>query len=243
MDKATELAVVRRTYAKHVLAEARVEDPRIEAAFATVPREDFLGSGPWLIPRWLIGPVHTPTPDPIYLYSDKVVQIIPERHLNNGLPSAHAKWIAAARPAVGEHVVHIGTGTGYYIAILAHLVGPAGSVTGIEIDPLLAARAQANFRSCQMCVSSTHARARAIYGRRRLWQKHSRKVDGKRSRASIEAILCQKSDAGSVLGIGALHINSAQICNCRDRSSLPDPLSLSGVAPASWVEMRLADQC
>ena len=117
MDKATELAIVRRTYAKHVLAEAQVEDLRIEAAFATVPREDFLGSGPWLMPRWLIGPVHTPTPDPIYLYSDKVVQIVPERHLNNGLPSAHAKWIAAARPAEGEHVVHIGTGTGYYTAI------------------------------------------------------------------------------------------------------------------------------
>ena len=147
MDKATELAIVRRTYAKHVLAEAQVEDLRIEAAFATVPREDFLGSGPWLMPRWLIGPVHTPTPDPIYLYSDKVVQIVPERHLNNGLPSAHAKWIAAARPAEGEHVVHIGTGTGYYTAILAHLVGPAGSVTGIEIDQGLAARAQANLCS------------------------------------------------------------------------------------------------
>jgi protein-L-isoaspartate O-methyltransferase len=47
MGKATELAVVRRTYAKHVLAEAQVEDPRIEAAFAAIPREDFL----WLIPK------------------------------------------------------------------------------------------------------------------------------------------------------------------------------------------------
>ena len=156
MDKATELAIVRRTYAKQVLAEAQVEDPRIEAAFATVPREDFLGTGPWSIPRWLIGPVHTPTPDPIYLYSDKVVQIVPERHLNNGLPSAHAKWIAAARPVDGEHVVHIGTGTGYYTAILAHLVGPAGSVTGIEIDPGLAARAQANLYS--------HPNVRVIHG-------------------------------------------------------------------------------
>jgi hypothetical protein len=57
MDKATELAIVRRAYAKQVLAEAQVSDSRIEAAFATVPREDFLGPGPWLIPRWLVGPV------------------------------------------------------------------------------------------------------------------------------------------------------------------------------------------
>jgi len=48
-----------------------------------------------------------------------------------------------ARPAAGEHVVHVGTGTGYYTAILAHLVGPTGRVTGIEYDRNLAARARA----------------------------------------------------------------------------------------------------
>jgi len=148
MDKATELAVVRRAYAKHVLAEAQIVDPRIEAAFATVPREDFLGPGPWLIPRWLVGPAPTPTADPVYLYVDSLVQIIPERHLNNGVPSAHARWIGAARPVEGNYVVHVGTGTGYYTAILAHLVGSAGKVTGIEFDPVLAARAQANLSSC-----------------------------------------------------------------------------------------------
>jgi protein-L-isoaspartate(D-aspartate) O-methyltransferase len=41
-------------------------------------------------------------------------------------------------------VVHIGTGTGYYTAILAHLVGPSGRVIGIEFDAELAARAKAN---------------------------------------------------------------------------------------------------
>ena len=52
--------------------------------------------------------------------------------------------IHCAAPASGEHVVHIGTGTGYYTAILAHLVGPSGWVTGIEYDCELAARAKAN---------------------------------------------------------------------------------------------------
>ena len=41
--------------------------------------------------------------------------------------------------------MHIGTGTGYYTAILAHLVGPSGRVTGIEYEPELAARAKTNF--------------------------------------------------------------------------------------------------
>jgi protein-L-isoaspartate(D-aspartate) O-methyltransferase len=75
------------------------------------------------------------------------VQIIAERHLNNGQPSAHAKWIASASIKPGEHVVHVGTGTGYYTAIMSHLAGPSGEVTGIELDADLAARAKENLSS------------------------------------------------------------------------------------------------
>ena len=74
------------------------------------------------------------------------MQVIAERHLNNGQPSGHAKWIASASIKAGEHVVHIGTGTGYYTAIMACLVGPSGKVTGIELASL-AARAKENLSS------------------------------------------------------------------------------------------------
>ena len=144
MDREEELAIIRRAYAKQILAQVQVGDPRLEAAFATVRREDFLGPGPWVMPRWLHGWVATPDDDPVHLYIDSVVQIIAERHLNNGQPSGHAKWIDSAAIREGHHVVHVGTGTGYYTAILAQLVGPTGRVTGIEVDPGLAARAQAN---------------------------------------------------------------------------------------------------
>jgi protein-L-isoaspartate(D-aspartate) O-methyltransferase len=40
--------------------------------------------------------------------------------------------------------VHVGAGTGYYSAILAEIVGAAGHVTAIEIDPDLAERARHN---------------------------------------------------------------------------------------------------
>jgi protein-L-isoaspartate(D-aspartate) O-methyltransferase len=40
--------------------------------------------------------------------------------------------------------VQIGAGSGYYSAILAHLVGPAGHVHAFEIDPALAARCRHN---------------------------------------------------------------------------------------------------
>ena len=144
MDQATELAIIRRAYAKNILAIVQLDDPRLEAAYAEVPREDFLGPGPWVIPRWVGGYVPTPSADPVYLYVDNVVQIVAEKRLNNGQPSGHAKWISSASIQPGDHVVHVGTGTGYYTAIMAHMAGPSGKVTGIEFDPDLAARAKAN---------------------------------------------------------------------------------------------------
>ena len=147
MKWAQELAVIRRAYAKQILAEVQINDAYLEQAFAEVPREDFLGPGPWVIPRWSGGYLPTPSADPVYLYIDNVVQIIADRHLNNGQPSGHAKWIACASIKQDEHVVHVGTGTGYYTAIMAHLVGPSGRVTGIELDTDLAARAKTNLSS------------------------------------------------------------------------------------------------
>jgi protein-L-isoaspartate(D-aspartate) O-methyltransferase len=144
MDRDTELQIIRRAYAKHVMAAAGVADRRVEAAFATVRREAFLGRGPWQIVRWGGGYRTTPSRNPIYLYDDVVVAIIPDRTLNNGQPSLHAALIASAAPRAGEHAVHIGIGTGYYTAILAHLVGRRGRVTAIEYDAGLAARAAAN---------------------------------------------------------------------------------------------------
>jgi protein-L-isoaspartate(D-aspartate) O-methyltransferase len=147
MERVQELAIIRRAYAKQILAVVQIDDPSLELAFAQVPREDFLGPGPWVIPRWFGRYLPTPSADPVYLYIDNVVQIIAERHLNNGQPSAHAKWIASASIKPGEHVVHVGTGTGYYTAIMSHLAGPSGEVTGIELDADLAARAKQNLSS------------------------------------------------------------------------------------------------
>lgn len=47
-------------------------------------------------------------------------------------------------PGDGDHAVHIGSGSGYYTAILAHLVGPSGRVTALEFELDLAARAADN---------------------------------------------------------------------------------------------------
>ena len=52
MDRERELKIIRRAYAKPITAAAGVGDPQVEAAFAAVAREDFLGPGPWHIVRW-----------------------------------------------------------------------------------------------------------------------------------------------------------------------------------------------
>jgi protein-L-isoaspartate(D-aspartate) O-methyltransferase len=147
MDPQAELGIVRAAYAKQVLAAAGVDNGPLAQAFAAIPREDFVGPGPWLVLRWLRDYVPTPDDDPVYLYTDDLVALVPERRVNNGQPSLHAHLIHQALPAAGDHVVHVGTGTGYYTAILAHLVGPSGRVTGIEYDGSLAARAKANLAS------------------------------------------------------------------------------------------------
>jgi len=151
-----ELDIVRRAFAKQVMAAAGADHAGVEAGFATVRREDFLGPGPWRVLRWGRGYMPTPSGDPVYLQTDDVVAILPERHINNGQPSLHAWLMSSAAPRAGEHVVHIGAGVGYYTAILAHAVGPTGRVTAIEFDRELAERAKANL--------ATLPQARVIQG-------------------------------------------------------------------------------
>jgi protein-L-isoaspartate(D-aspartate) O-methyltransferase len=146
MDRHSELAAIRHAYAKQLLAIASVSDPRLEQAYATVPREHFLGPGPWKIGTQEGTYFATPSADPTHLYTDSVVSILPERGLNNGQPSFHVGLMASAAPRDGEHVVHIGAGPGYYSAILAELVGPDGRVTAIEFDADLAQRARLNLQ-------------------------------------------------------------------------------------------------
>jgi protein-L-isoaspartate(D-aspartate) O-methyltransferase len=151
MDDQTRLGVIRQAFARRLTFVTRVDDPRIEAAFASVRREDFLDPGPWLTVLWpRTGSdkyITTPSADPAWLYMDCIFAILPERHLNNGAPSLHARLIAEACIKDGDHVVHVGSGTGYYTAIMAHLAGPSGRLTAIEFDRGLAERARQNLAS------------------------------------------------------------------------------------------------
>jgi protein-L-isoaspartate(D-aspartate) O-methyltransferase len=133
----------RQAYAAEITRRAGVSDPRIEAAFAAVPREDFAGPPPWRIGSGGLFGLSS-SHDPARLYDDVLVAIDAERGINNGQPSLHAQSIAALGLKEGETVAQIGAGAGYYTAILAELVGPRGRVIAYEIEPDIAARAAAN---------------------------------------------------------------------------------------------------
>jgi protein-L-isoaspartate(D-aspartate) O-methyltransferase len=135
---------IRQFFAHLVTANAGVPaGSELEAAFASTPREQFVGPPPWRVftPR---GYIETASDDPSVLYQDVVVSLGTPAPLNNGQPTLHACCINALGLKKGEHVLHIGAGSGYYTTILARLVGETGIVEAYEIEPELAQRAAAN---------------------------------------------------------------------------------------------------
>ncbi len=140
---APTLDMHRKFYADYVTAKGAVDDPRLTQAFHMVDRAKFCGPGPWWV-SVLTQYLQTPSDDPIFLYQDVVIGLLPERGINNGEPSLHARCLSAVAVQPGDTVIHVGTGTGYYSALLATLVGPTGFVHGYEIEPELAQLARQN---------------------------------------------------------------------------------------------------
>ena len=135
----------RNFYANFVVGSAGSSDARLIAAFASVERERFVGDGPWSV---FVSPgyISTASSDPSLLYQDIVVGLAPERGINNGQPTLHARCLVTCAPAPGDTVLHVGAGTGYYTAILAALVGDSGNVVAYEIENDLASAARKNLQ-------------------------------------------------------------------------------------------------
>lgn len=148
--KRNRLAACREFYAKMAAAAGGQLRDDLERAFAIVPRELFLGPGPWIaIPPVAGAAVPTPTDDPIHVYQNLLFALDRDKQINNGEPCLHGQLLGALAPARGSQVLHIGCGTGYYTAILALLVGPSGKVIAYEIEPELARQAERNLSPWQ----------------------------------------------------------------------------------------------
>jgi protein-L-isoaspartate(D-aspartate) O-methyltransferase len=72
------------------------------------------------------------------------VAIDESRTLFSGVPGLLAGLMDSLGLKRGAQVAHIGTGNGYYTAVMAVTVGSSGRVLGVEVDARLAATAVAN---------------------------------------------------------------------------------------------------
>jgi protein-L-isoaspartate O-methyltransferase len=159
----------RAFYAQEIRFAANVATPGLIEAFARIPREKFLGQAPWYIgsaeSRALsaagIGRMsYLSVEDPRDLYHNVLVSIDRTKDLNNGEPGSLACWIDSLQLKPGDSAFHLGCGVGYYTAIIAEVVGPSGSVVGLELQPDLAARERKPWGLCK--------RNRTRWGRSRL---------------------------------------------------------------------------
>lgn len=101
-------------------------------AFLDVPREDFV-----------------PEKAKPLAYLDADIELSPGRYLMEASPLA--KQLQAAEITKNDHVLDVGTGSGYVAALLSLL---AGSVTALESDPALAEQATANLKALD-CQNAT----------------------------------------------------------------------------------------
>src|SRR5688572_18056031 len=104
---------MRRAMVASQLRTTGVNDPRVVAAMATVPRERFI-----------------PADRCALAYADALVPLGNGRNLNP--PMAVGLMLTEARLTGSEKALVIGTGTGYSAAVLARLTA---TVTALEEDP------------------------------------------------------------------------------------------------------------
>ncbi len=145
MDPTSEdIKSARAAYAEELRYVAHVRSQRVIDAFATAPRERFLGARPWRVYDFADGYWEAPGDDPRAAYHDVLFAIDPSRHLNNGQPQFWARLLDKLEIREGDSLYHVGAGTGYYTAVMAELVGASGAILAVEIDATLAGRARAN---------------------------------------------------------------------------------------------------
>lgn len=111
---------MRRAMVESQLRTTGVNDPRVVAAMAAVPRERFV-----------------PEDRRALAYMDRPVTLGGGRELN--LPEATGRLLTAAQLTAHDRVLLVGAATGYAAALLDRL---AGSVVALESDPALVAVAR-----------------------------------------------------------------------------------------------------
>lgn len=157
----TDPASERRRMAAVLVDRGVLKSPRLRAAVESVPREQFLRPGVFLDEGRTWRPVTAAGTDPdewlriAYSVDSLTTQL--DGRLTAGQvgvsvvgvptssstdPATVVDMIEALDLAAGHRVLEVGTGTGYSTALMCHYLGE-DNVTTVEVDPQVAARADA----------------------------------------------------------------------------------------------------
>lgn len=120
----------RQRLVEDLTAKGWITRPEVAAAFSTVPRHEFAPAGTSVRAA----------------YADDTVITVrtPEGGITSSIsaPWLQAHMLETARLRPGGRVLEIGSG-GYNAALIAEVVGPAGTVVSVDIDPRVIANARA----------------------------------------------------------------------------------------------------
>jgi protein-L-isoaspartate(D-aspartate) O-methyltransferase len=125
-------------------ARGAIRSEAVEAAFLAVARERFI---PHLLAERGTEAVYR---------DDAIVTKRDPRGMplsSSSQPALMAKMLELLDPQPGHRVLEVGAGTGYNAALLAHIVGPRGRVTSIDVDPEVARTARRALRNAGYRVS------------------------------------------------------------------------------------------
>ena len=143
----------RQRFAEEVAAAGGIKSPNLLRAFEVVRREEFLPPPPWIVEA-IEGTYYLAEDASVSRILHAVAVCIDiKRRLNSGNPALIGRLLESVDIQPGETVFHVGSGLGYYSAILAELVGQSGRVIASEIDPAFQAQARQNlaaFRNVQV---------------------------------------------------------------------------------------------
>jgi protein-L-isoaspartate(D-aspartate) O-methyltransferase len=130
----TSLAEQRERMTAEVLQTSGIRDERIAAALRDVPRHLFLPHLP---------PEEAYLDDAIVTKRDAEGQPIS----SSSQPAIMAIMLDQLTLASGQRVLEIGAGTGYNAALMKHIIGPAGTVVSVDIEPDLVETARGHLAS------------------------------------------------------------------------------------------------
>jgi len=120
-------------------------DDAVRAAFEAVPRADFLPG----TQRWRAG-----FDGPIGIGHGQT----------NSQPRTVATMLTLLDVHPGQRVLDVGSGSGWTTALLGHLVGPTGTVLGVELEPELAGWGARNLSRAGMPQASIRLAEPGVLG-------------------------------------------------------------------------------